>query len=84
MADIAVDHLLAAIRDALTLPRPAVPKAHLAYLKLARGRSVAVCRAVDHAWTSGDLTRATDMVDEAINTLPVAYPTKSLDVGVPR
>ena len=81
MADIAVGHLLSAIHDVLTLPRPATPKARLAYLELTWDRSAAVrravdharTRAVDHARTTGDLARATDLIDEAIQDLPVAY-----------
>lgn len=76
MADITVDHLLAVIHDALTLPRPTTIEARPAYLELAQDRAAAVRRAVEHARKSGDLVRATDMVDEAIGTLPVTYPSR--------
>ena len=85
MADIAVDHLLAAIGDALTLPRPVTPTARLAYLELSRDRAAAVRRAVDHARETGDLSRAADLVDEAIGALPVTYLSWSpVDTEVPR
>ncbi len=80
MADITVDHLLTAIRDALTIPQPATPEARPAYLELARDRAAAVRYSVDHAIATGDIDHATDLIDGAVADLPVAYPTESVEV----
>ncbi|MFV2198175.1 hypothetical protein [Nocardiopsis sp. LOL_012] len=76
MIDITTSDLFAAVRDALDVPPPGRPEAHLPYLELVRDRGAAARRALAYAADSGDLVGAVDMVDGALSRLPVAYTTE--------
>lgn len=88
MIDTQTEDLLAAVHAALAVPPPVTPEMRPAYLEVCRDRSAAVHAALGYALLTGDLTRATEMVDEeAVAAPPVTYPTDplwSLQVGVRR
>jgi hypothetical protein len=73
MIDTDTADLLAAIRDALQVPPAATEWGQRRRAGVLNARADAVRRAVDHAASTGDLARATDMVDEAMHEHPASY-----------
>ncbi|MCY9786814.1 hypothetical protein KIK06_23305 [Nocardiopsis sp. EMB25] len=70
MIDTRTGDLLAAIRDALTLPAVPIDTGRADRDPLERVRADAVRQAVHHALVTGDLTGAVDLLDTAIAATP--------------
>ncbi|MEV2274364.1 hypothetical protein AB0I72_02155 [Nocardiopsis sp. NPDC049922] len=75
MIDTRTGDLLAAIRDALTLPDATTDVGRACRENLERTRAAAVRQAADYAVSTGDLPGAVDLIDAAIAASPVTHPT---------
>ncbi|GAB2508602.1 hypothetical protein [Nocardiopsis aegyptia] len=73
MIDIRTEMLLDAISDALSLPPAATGNGAELRARLERRRTVAVCAAIDHARSTGDLAEAIEELDRALHDLPLCY-----------